>query len=660
MQSVIQDNFFVIDNQNLEQVQTKFYGYGFLNNQVVEECQLDHSHKYEFDGRGAYVYIRRDNPDIEIRQDFMGSFGLYLYQKDGDFAISNSFLKLVEYLKPRVHLTLNEDYANFLVVADVCFISYSETLVNEISIIPRNTVVTINTESKELSFDYIDYKEYTVDLDSHEAFDILDSWYERWIKTLRYAKAEGSSIMEDLSGGFDSRLPLVLMLNSGIDMNTIKMNSYTDGLHTHAEDLEIATDIANHYGFQLNQNQNLDSNRIWYTRDEQMMASYYIKLGFHKQMYYKGFRNIKRRYMLGGAGGECIRGYWDYDFDGFVQKQYGRCGWLSPDTQKKVKASVLKLLKSAQKQLVEKYHMDDPNSRVLVDHFFTDIYSRNHFGKDAVENYMSYSFRLSPLLDPVLHQIKVRNEGCSDRNLLTSVIFERYAKELLDFRFDSNRSIAPETIEYAKKINNKYPLPAFDFTIGECEYLDKLNCVDYRQIFPERTRVTGEDMNNYVIECFYSPKVRSIMEWGAPCPDVYDFAIKDIAFRSYMPLSNAYTMLVIAKMIQDCADDGKISNQTIIDFMHSLEPGKNTWELSLLEKQKELMEQNAALREEISKLQRNEKLTVKKMKATEKKMKATEKKLEDVKNSNSYKVGRKVTWVPRKIKSVLKSDTNLK
>ncbi len=150
------------------------------------------------------------------------------------------------------------------------------------------------------------------------------------------------------------------------------------------------------------------------------------------------------------------------------------------------------------------------------------------------------------------------------------------------------------------------------------------------------------------------------MEWGAPCPDVYDFAIKDIASRSYMPLSNAYTMLVIAKMIQDCADDGKISNQTIIDFMHSLEPGKNTWELSLLEKQKELMEQNAALREEISKLQRNEKLTVKKMKATEKKMKATEKKLEDVKNSNSYKVGRKVTWVPRKIKSVLKSDTNLK
>ena len=68
---------------------------------------------------------------------------------------------------------------------------------------------------------------------------------------------ETDNVSSDLSGGFDTRTLLTILLNSGIEMNNLLINSYLNKEHGHDEDLIIAKNISSKYGFKLN-NLNLD------------------------------------------------------------------------------------------------------------------------------------------------------------------------------------------------------------------------------------------------------------------------------------------------------------------------------------------------------------------------------------------------------------------
>lgn len=82
--------FFVIDSNCLDRVGTKLYGYCIQHNMIIEsETDVDGE---AIGGEGAYVYVKRDRDRITIQQDFMGSWGLYLFRVGDYFALSNSFI----------------------------------------------------------------------------------------------------------------------------------------------------------------------------------------------------------------------------------------------------------------------------------------------------------------------------------------------------------------------------------------------------------------------------------------------------------------------------------------------------------------------------------------------------------------------------------------
>ena len=99
--------FFVIDSDHLEETRTAFYGFTFLNDAVVDCLEALNGQNPEEDG--AYVYLKREGSRLIITQDFIGSWGLYLYRQNDYFALSNSFLYLVEHLQGRHPMTLNRD-----------------------------------------------------------------------------------------------------------------------------------------------------------------------------------------------------------------------------------------------------------------------------------------------------------------------------------------------------------------------------------------------------------------------------------------------------------------------------------------------------------------------------------------------------------------------
>ena len=102
--------------------------------------------------QGVYIMIRKIGDKIILNQDFCGSFGIYIYESKNKeyFALSNSFLLLEEYLVGKQNFTLNKYFADNLVISQLCTPSIYETLINEITMIPSNAIIIINTKRKSL------------------------------------------------------------------------------------------------------------------------------------------------------------------------------------------------------------------------------------------------------------------------------------------------------------------------------------------------------------------------------------------------------------------------------------------------------------------------------------------------------------------------------
>ena len=168
------------------------------------------------------------------------------------FAFSNSFLLLEEFLIGRQNFSFNKIFSDNFVISGLCTPTIYETLVNEINIIPSNSYIVINLKERKYKLFDIDYNEYSIPLESYEGLKIIDHWIDKWGYILRSLHKQTNKINSDLSGGFDTRMTLAILLNSGIDMNNILINSINDTLHTHKEDFEIATNISSKFRFKLN------------------------------------------------------------------------------------------------------------------------------------------------------------------------------------------------------------------------------------------------------------------------------------------------------------------------------------------------------------------------------------------------------------------------
>ena len=142
--SFINKNYFIIDSNNINSISSTIYGYAITDYGIYDNSNILLSKCDNIKGRGTYIYIKKKDNYILIKQDFNGSFGLHIYRKNNYFAISNSFFMLFDYLKDRVELTFNRDYANHMIVVNLADLSYAETMINEIHILPRDIQIIIN------------------------------------------------------------------------------------------------------------------------------------------------------------------------------------------------------------------------------------------------------------------------------------------------------------------------------------------------------------------------------------------------------------------------------------------------------------------------------------------------------------------------------------
>lgn len=553
-EEIFGDEFFIMDSNNLEDISEMLYGFSIIDGMIVENENYD-NHQ-QFTGEGAYLYIKVNDETISIFQDFIGSYGLYLFIKNDYFAISNSFLKLVEYLSEDYKLTLNREFASSLIVSNLCSSIYKETLINEIELLPRNIVIHINKFDKKLSYEQLDYGEKTIDLNTEESLVILDNWFEKWVSVIRFLKEKTNNIQFDLSGGFDSRIVIALLLSANIDLNNVFIHSIDDVLHTHKEDFEIASSIADEFDFKLNKKPFVLKKRYFKEIGTILSTSAYLKLGFHNQFNFKFYKTDDEFYHFSGAAGESIRDYADK-----TPSELKKSIWnLSKKENQIFIEDCDNIFKRTIENLANDFNINDLNSKDLSYLVYFEDRFRHHFGKLSIEENFANQKKFIPLLDPDLHKLKLSNKECGDTDLLMSLIFVRYCPKLLNFKFEGNRKINPDTIKYAEYINNLYPYVQKDykFISGPPINMQSLDT----EVFHD-----WDEVNIYLKELFNSRYFE--MEFKKYFPiELYNRISESIKIGGYFPIQYATPIFSVLKIIDDIKYFDKKNNPTFNDWIN--------------------------------------------------------------------------------------------
>lgn len=414
-------------------------------------------------------------------------------------------------------------------------------------------IIHIDIAEKSLQLEPIDYKEQSIPLDSPEGIATLDSWVELWGKVFRGIMQNSNFFTADLSGGFDTRAPFLLMLNSGIDCSKVSFHSLKDA--SHEEDYAISSKIAEHYGLTLN-NPPPKSKFLNYSLFDSLNIDLYHRQTFKKLPNCFTKKPVDKLYCLNGYGGETIRGNWlrfNKTPEEFI-KFRSKVVEYSPDLSAELSHSVRVIFESAFRAIRDKYKVENEKSIDLVQYLYQEARCRSHFGKNSVGNYLKNTVMLSPALDPIVRTLQVDTPECTDSKLLIALLFARYEPNLLTFPFQGNRSIVAKTIAFAQKINERFPRHLTP---------DKVERKEIFHLFPRDTRaekILASGQNNKPIA---PATVRSLLKTAFNSSktyglftsyfdaEIYDYAANFYANNIINRDCYSYSIFGIAKVLED-------------------------------------------------------------------------------------------------------------
>ena len=535
---IIDENFFVFDSNHLENVVSHMYGYSISLSGILTDNYYKQIGEYQEPvQQGVFIMIRKFENEIIIHQDFYGCFGLYFYEnkEENYFAISNSFLLLEEYLIGKQSITFNKDFASNLITSDLCSFSMNETLINEIKQIPSDSFVVINIKKKLVKINKIDYKENTIPLESEEGLKIIDKWVDKWGYILRSLKKQTDNIASDLSGGLDTRTLLSIILNSGVNMNDIIIHSINNKQNNHDIDYIIASQIASKFGFELNKF-SFDNRSISMNIKDSILNTIYAKLGFHKQFYLKDKFYIKPRFTFTGGGGEVLRGKPGVPIEKYIKLLSYKN--IKGHSEELFNSSIRLLNRSISFLTKEKNYN---NGYEISYDLYNKIIGKNHFGKEAIEAFLSNNYNINPLMDPEIKQIKYDINGVSSQDLI-AYIYVRFAEDLINFQIQGNRTLNGISIEKAKKLNEKRLPYVIKTSYNKNFFIDKIR--KYPS-FPSK-----KDNNPYS----YLRKLTKSLKYINLIKKVYDINVYNWANQyrettNYHKLSQHYGLFAIANTI---------------------------------------------------------------------------------------------------------------
>ena len=535
------DVFFVFDSDSIDQIRSKLYGY------VIDEAGV-HTDMYSGDlkGIGCYIRILVENNCIHVEQDSNGSFGLYLYQHGSYFALSNSFFRLQDFLKTRVTLSANMEYIYQFLALDLCSLAYEETAINEIKWLDKDAEVLIDKVGGRVNIIVHTADTNTVTLDSREGCAILDLWFSRWSRIIKALTSCTKNVSVDLSGGFDSRLSFLLVMMSGCDLNSICVNSVLSSNKVHQVDYQIASQIADRFGFSLNNTLSPDNTTCNYSMEEVLDLVFDTKMTFHQKASLITKRRSHALFKFTGTGGELIRSYWDKNIEDFILYKKTMAYRLGNRLSLRIFNSMQKIITRSMTHICDKYGIS-MRSSVAGHYLYKETRCRNHFGRMMAEGAASGIYYVSPLMDRDLHRLKLNFSGMSDKNALLALIFVRYCPELLDFPFEGGRSLDESTIRIARSVCERFVYEPNAFSEASNLRFD----IPQTDVKCNKNAPLSETaIDDYLKRVVDAPRVKDMITQTLG-KEVYQWAVSKNNEKGFMPSKPWHAILGVVKALDN-------------------------------------------------------------------------------------------------------------
>ena len=369
------------------------YFYGFMitkDNKIITEYNNE-----EETNIGCYV-LKNNNI---ITQDFFGCFGIYLY--DEDFTAFNSLCSAYNSLQK---ITINNDYYNKLIISREVPFTLTETLFNELK--RYNGSFKIDLNNKKII--PVDYKINSVNYKESKYLEILDKWYFKWVNIFKNINGD---IIQDLSGGIDTRILLSISINANI-LNKILIRSKKNTLSKESiEDYNISSQIIKHYNLS-------EVKKIFINKNIDNSFNNYI-VGNSNFTASLKTQPIKKVYRINGNGG--LLYHRSKTFKNLLNLRY--CKVDDFLLQNYIKYyNLVKIPDYIKEQNLKELYI----YRKLIVELRDGIKSADYFRTNTI--------MISPMMDPELNMLNPLNE--KGESVLPFIILKRYCPELLNFKIE--------------------------------------------------------------------------------------------------------------------------------------------------------------------------------------------------------------------------------
>jgi len=441
--SKLNEYFFVFDSDNFDKIEPKVYGFTLSET----DGKLFVSNKTENVIGGCYISVERKNDEVCIKQDELSSLYIYYYNKDGYWAISNSFYELCKLLTEKgKKLTVRNLYIDQYIQQSLQIHSRTKSMVEEIKIMEcfREMHLTkngISISKKDENFN-------TIDLLSEEGITLIDEWIDKWSSIMKALCNSGVNVRIDLSGGFDSRAIFTLSHYAGINLMSDNINVFSKignskGMVKHLDnDYQIAEQISKRLGFKLNAQ---NKKNIPQTIDNKGETQYEIMRNLFMFTHKEGYHciGVKKSPIItfGGTNGELVRRKFDWITD--VKKHTTDPFRISQDVIDEQNKDIeeLKNIYKTEKEIFIKISLETE--------------AKSHFGSSIYNNFIANTLAISPFSDKNLLKLNIK-DGINT-NIIFAIIIYRTTPEIFDIPFSSNRSFDDEVKQLAVELCSKYP-----------------------------------------------------------------------------------------------------------------------------------------------------------------------------------------------------------
>ncbi|WP_180062361.1 hypothetical protein [Acinetobacter sp. YH12120] len=400
------------------------------------------------EGRFTAVYSTDEQQDNWIAcTDDCGQGLIFYYSNGQEWAISNSFLYLAEFLH-RKRVVLNFNFSTVLGFS--AFHSTTEqlishsTLVKEIKLLKMDEYINI--------IDNVFHIKRKNQKNVTSYFDQMVFYRNKWASRLDALYNRFSDNFScDITGGYDSRTIFGLLYSSGVDLSRINMRSN----RLLQDDFVVAKELSNYYGFNLNTSS--FKHKVAYSTETAFELWKYGNLGIYFPIYFSVNDYVQTsNIQMHGAGGGGLRGTVGDSSSAQIANR------LANKIKDKFSSE---LIESFKREFIKGAKEAGFDKHDKLNHNYYNYYrSRYHFGRNQFRSL--YSNLITPLASMELYALKNLLSENDFNTRVYSDLMLLCDQKLPTFDFDDkNRNFSRSQIESSVFYNKKIPVEKHNINV---------------------------------------------------------------------------------------------------------------------------------------------------------------------------------------------------